>query len=144
MPEQTFQDGDLAIVAVLYDDKRPAFFHTVGLHGYGLPEALVIGSLPPSMACDWLWNAANCFLEYGPPNDYAMERDIAAMPLVYRRVDAEKAIPWMMRAVQRYNEPVETVQIVWPDDKGKFPWHSGNRCAHAQGYLIDFSKEMRQ
>jgi hypothetical protein len=132
------------IVCIFHDDGVPAFFYTIGLHEKRMPELLLIGPMPVPVAHSLLCGALYEFLEWGPPCDHAVDREIAPVPIVYRKVDAIKAAPWMTRAIEYYNEPVETMQLVWPDPDGRFPWHSGNKCVHAQGYLIDFSQEMRQ
>jgi hypothetical protein len=136
----------IGIVGVYHDAEctEPGFFYTSGLHGYARPELLLIGSLPEETANHLIWSAVSRVMEWGPPTDGAIDRELSDRAIAYRHVDKMVAVPWMSATISRYQEPVETVQLIWPDSKGRFPWHRGNKCQHAQSYLIDFSQEMRQ
>lgn len=105
---------------------RPPWAYTVGLTRRGLPE-LVITGLPPTAAGGFL-NDHACFLAHqGRRLDPGMIRRLDTG----RRLEVvELAHPDLHLTTVRDlfpGEPLRALQLVWGDDRGRWPWEAGFR-----------------
>jgi hypothetical protein len=113
--------------------KRP-FAYTIGLHDRGLPELLVTG-LPPREAL-WLLNtfAKRTLVGLRPA---AGERVSLPAGTRLELVDVEHPDAHMGMAIALQGLDVDAVQLVWADDRGRWPWapgfDDGRRCQPVLG-----------
>jgi hypothetical protein len=111
-------DGFL-IISTETDGTRMAY--TVGLSASGLPEIVVFG-LPPATAHGILNDAAELLKEDKLPLDAPISGLATNLPLVCKQVPAERGVGYINVAIARAGRPVNLIQLVWPDEKGRFPW----------------------
>lgn len=97
--------------------------YTVGLTDKGLSEIVVFG-LPEQSAHIVLNDSAQLAMEnklfLDVPN-----RLLANFPLIFKRVPPEAGVGYVNIANARAEHPVKLIQLVWPDEKGLFPWEDG-------------------
>jgi hypothetical protein len=129
-PEATFADWIDGIraqvdarghIVMCVEDVRRPFAYTIGLHRRGQPELLVTG-LPPKHA-RWLINTfAKRFANRNPTagEHYALP---ARTRLEIVDVDHPDAHMNMALAVE--GRDVTAIQLVWADDRGRWPWAPG-------------------
>jgi hypothetical protein len=94
--------------------------YTVGLSDSGLPEIVVFG-LPSASAHAILNDAAKLLKEDKLPLDAPIS-GLANLPCVCKHVLAERGVGYINAANARAGRPVNLIQLVWPDEKGHFPW----------------------
>ena len=114
-------------IHIAEEDGEPAFAFTIG-HFYkkNHPEIIVIG-LPPNIANKLLNNAAIKIVEanekiepYKKYTDFTEELSVAFVP-----VELEHYKEYLGYANWFYGsmpKPFPTLQMVWPDKAGKYPW----------------------
>ncbi len=109
------------------EDDRSSFAYTIGLHARGLPELLVTGLAPKRAR--WLLNT------------YARRALIGRRPAPGERVSlpastrvelVEVAQPdvHLSMAIAIGGPRVAAVQLVWADDRGRWPWAPGFDDGH--------------
>lgn len=117
----TIRDHGWAVQYV-ESDRRP-FAYTVGLHGRGLPELLITG-LPADTACRVLNSLAHMIVDDGTTLAPAMHIDYQDRFLI-EVVEVEHPDVHLRYAVELFGPRVRALQMVWADDKGRWPWDSG-------------------
>jgi hypothetical protein len=104
------------------DDDRTPFAYTVGLHDRGLPELLATG-LAPQHAC-WLLNTFARRTLSGrsllPGHQIFLAAGARVEPVT---VDHPSAHLVMAEAIE--GPGVTAMQLVWADDRGRWPWAPG-------------------
>lgn len=133
-PELTYDDY-LALVilplvlrngwAVQGVSGRRPFAYTIGLTDCGLPELLVTGMREAAAATLLNTVAARVLhqeLEAEQPLELA-----AGLVLEVLRVDRPQ--DHLLTATALYGEQVRALQLVWPDEQGRYPWQQGRRAA---------------
>lgn len=105
------------------DDDGAPFAYTVGMTARSLPELLIYGL--PSQVATLVLNAAGARMgEDGPPQDgqrlsgLIANYDLAVVNAVHTRD---------LAMARRFygNDQVRAVQLVWPDQEGRYPWDGG-------------------
>ena len=94
--------------------------YTVGLSDSDLPEIVVFG-LPLELAVVMLSDAVKLLKEGKLPLDTPLH-EIANFSCVCKQVSAERGVGYINVANARAGRPVNLIQLVWPDEKGHFPW----------------------
>jgi hypothetical protein len=136
-PEATFEDYDDLVRSAIDRDgwfvqsvqpgrRQPGFSYTVGLTALGRPELLVTGR-PMRVARDLL-NGITAHLVHHEggrlrPGDHVLLRDHPDIEVV--RV-AEPTVH-LVTACNIYGPGVDALQLVYADDRGKWPWDVGFR-----------------
>jgi hypothetical protein len=103
------------------DDRRP-YAYTIGLHDRGLPELLVTG-MPQQRAACLLNSAAGATVDgrvFTPGAHIAMGDG----PLV-EIVEVAHPDAHMNFAVALGGPDVRALQLVWCDERGRWPWAAG-------------------
>lgn len=143
-PESTRQDyldymQDLvdrfgwAVVGVEGDRIHPPWAYTLGLTQHGKPE-LVITGLPGPRAT-WLLNAvASYVLETTVPRP-GEEVQVEGCPMM-EVVRVSQPTAHLAVAVEFYGPGIQALQLVYPDDRGHWPWHPGFRGQHRGGQPV--------
>ena len=108
------------VVQYVEDDRRP-FAYTIGLHRRGLPELLVTG-LPPKHA-RWLLNT---FIHrFAGRNPAAGDRYRLPARTHVEIVDVDQPDAHMGMAIAIEGRDISALQLVWADDRGRWPWAPG-------------------
>lgn len=110
------------VVQYVESDKRP-FAYTVGLHGLGLPELLITG-LSAQVSCRVLNSIAHMVVDDGTVLMPAMHIDYVDRFLI-EVVEVEHPDVHMRFAVDIFGPNIRALQLVWADEKGRFPWVTG-------------------
>lgn len=112
-----------AVQGVLPEADQPGvpFGYTVGLTAKDLPE-LVIYGLPPRTASAILNTAARRMTESGPfsPGDRISPPSDGPDVAVIDVVDTD-----VLTMIEHFYGPSRALQLVWPDEQGRFPWQNG-------------------
>ncbi|MBM7366991.1 DUF4262 domain-containing protein [Gordonia hydrophobica] len=113
-------DGRWAVTGVLGDAAHPPIAYTSGLTEHGRPE-LVMTGLPPRLAGLLLDYAAQAVV--GDPTFGAGSSVPARLrrPVSLHAIDVIDADPLRLTRVL-YGLRFNAVQLVWPDDEGRYPW----------------------
>ncbi len=113
-----------AIQGVERDRDHPPWAYTVGLTEYGLPELVATGLRLPQ-AAELLNGVAAHALHATAPTPGEQ------VPLVGGPLVEFVALPHpdahLHTAVEIYGSDIRALQIVWADDRGRWPWHAGFR-----------------
>jgi Domain of unknown function (DUF4262) len=106
------------VVQGVEDDRAP-YSYTIGLHSRGLPELLVTG-LYPEFAARFLNHLADDAVrgELFTPGERI---NFLGRPLV-EIVEVEHPDAHMDFAIALGGPDVRAMQLVWPDDHGRWPW----------------------
>lgn len=112
-----------AVQAVSGSGGRASFAYTVGLTAQGLPELLVTG-LRAELAAQLLNGVASYVREQTVLPGETMECGPHFGEFV--RVDAPAE--HLLGAVELYGPDVRALQLVWVDDRGRWPWERGHRA----------------
>lgn len=117
-----------ALTSVLSDGTMPSYTYSVGLSAKGLPELLLVGVGPRDAQI--ILNAAAKKLIGGVFSGAPGERlqEVANFPLAPRHLAqdlAEKFALGADRYAHENNLKMHMIQIVFPDQKGLFPWEAG-------------------
>jgi hypothetical protein len=114
------------VLAIKEDDEGPAFAYSVGLfHTFDHPEILIIG-LPPKTAHPLINDLGETIrggrrFEVGSRCD-----DVASTTLVFNGMDERHYREYLGYARWFYHgSDFPTLQCVWPDKQGIFPWEEG-------------------
>jgi hypothetical protein len=109
------------IVQYVEDDRTP-YAYTIGLHDRGLPEFLVTG-LPPKRAL-WLLET---FVKRALVGRRPAPGERLPLPAGTRLeiVKVEHPDAHMDMAVALEGRDIQAVQLVWADDRGRWPWAKG-------------------
>lgn len=127
--DQLIEERGHIVQLIQGDEDHLPFGYTVGLHDAGWPEIVIIGTHPESSQA--ILNAIVTDLRKREvrPADGMMISGIAEFPL---RLQAPKGPTdaWIMVAKMRAKQSaakseVEVLQLLWPDDNGKFPGQEG-------------------
>jgi len=120
---------------------EPPFSYTIGNHGVGLPELLVLG-IDPGDAC-WVLNRLGAMQrELGKPliGDVSLGEG-AAQPLRLRAVADERRVKdeYTCQVYVHYQtEDYAVTQVLIPDKEGRFPGDAG--CAEPFGRVPIFGQ----
>lgn len=120
-------------VQFVEDERRP-FAYTIGLHERGLPELLVTGLAPKQSS--WLLNT---FAKRALVRRRPAAGDRVSLPAGTRLelVDVDHPDAHMGIAVAIEGAGISAVQLVWADDRGRWPWapgfDDGRRCQPVLG-----------
>jgi hypothetical protein len=117
------------VVPVAGDESGPEYSFSVGLHfTYGHPEILVMG-LPPPVAHNLINQAAaliaggRIFRERERTDDLLQGFSCSFIPVSIDHYEAYLGYGiWFYRSLK---QPFPTLQLVWPDKQGHFPWDNG-------------------
>ena len=108
------------------DRWRPPFTYTVGLTEVGHPELLVTG-LSATKAGRFLNAVAHGLLAHGAealvPGQVHVPDDGPAVEVV----DVAEPTVHLLTAVATYGPALRAVQLVYADDRGRWPWQVGFR-----------------
>lgn len=109
------------------DRHRPSFHYTVGLTEIGLPELLVTGMRHPAAAA-FLNGVAHHQFHHGGAELLAGERNRwRDDPAMTETVDVAEPTVHLVTACELYGADVRAVQLVYVDDRGRWPWEVGFR-----------------
>jgi hypothetical protein len=101
---------------------RTPFAYTVGLHDRGLPELLVTGLSPQPSA--WLLRTFARRSLLGPKPVPGRQVSLSAgariEPVTVTQPDAH-----LYMAVAIGGQGIKALQLVWADDRGRWPWAPG-------------------
>lgn len=105
------------------NDPGPGFGYTVGLSAVGLPEIILVG-LPISVMHSLLNEAAGLAKEtpltMSDPDRNALhpyDQIISHYPVYFIPAHTEH-----VGVAQQLYDNVTAIQLVWPDNQGRFPW----------------------
>ena len=101
---------------------RQSFAYTVGLTDCGLPE-LVITGMDDEAAATVLNAVARRVLR--ADLEVGARVDLAGLVLEVVRVQRPEL--HLLTATALYGDDVRGLQLVWPDDRGRYPWQVGHR-----------------
>jgi hypothetical protein len=118
---ETIRDHGWAVQFV-ESDKRPVAY-TVGLHDRGLPELLMTG-LAPDIATRVLNSIAHMIVDDGTVLAPAMHIDYQDRFLI-EVVEVEHPDVHLKFAVRLFGSRFRALQLVWADDRGRWPWDAG-------------------
>ncbi|GAA3512777.1 hypothetical protein GCM10022234_04280 [Aeromicrobium panaciterrae] len=108
------------------DRRRPSFAYTVGLTPMGHPELLVTG-LTPRRAGNLLNPIAHGLMSHDDPAYVAGERHTWPDRLTVEVVDVAEPTVHLVMANAIYGPLLRAVQLVYADDRGRWPWQVGFR-----------------
>jgi hypothetical protein len=115
-----------AVQYVEADRARPGWAYTVGLTPRGVPELLITGK-PPDESCAVLNRVAEHVLHAEPP-DPGDQVPLVGGPLV-EFVRVQRPDVHLLTSVTFYgSEQVHALQLVWADERGRWPWDRGFRA----------------
>lgn len=108
-------------VQYIEDDRRP-FAYTIGLHDRGLPELLITGQLPPRSVSvlNAVANAAVNGSVFLPGEHMALGDEV-----LIEFVEVDHPDAHLKFAVALGGPEVRALQLVWADERGRWPWAAG-------------------
>ena len=118
-------------VTVAGDSPDEVFAYTAGLSEAGWPELLVIGLGPQTSMTILNEVVAKLRSEERRPAHGMIVTEALNVPVHLRSVPAHLVLDYFKVSLNRANRKgipdaqVEGIQIVWPDEAGKFPWDAG-------------------
>ena len=130
-PELTYGDYlDTVILPLVHQNGwavqgvsgRQPFAYTVGLTDCGLPE-LVITGMDDEAAATVLNAVARRVLRA----DLEVGARVDLAGLVLEVVPVQRPELHLLTATALYGDDVSGLQLVWPDDRGRYPWQVGHR-----------------
>lgn len=110
------------VVQYVESDKRPVAY-TVGLHSRGLPELMMTG-LTAEVACRVLNSIGHMIVDEGTVLAPAVHIDYEDRFLI-EVVAVEHPDVHLKFAVDIYGPNIRALQLVWADDRGRWPWDAG-------------------
>ena len=113
-----------AVQGIERERDRPPWAYTVGLTPHARPELLVTG-LPLRQAARLL-NLVAAHAMHAEAPVVGEQVPLVGGPLV-EFVSVTHPDLHLLRAVDLYGPMVEAVQVVWADDRGRWPWEVGFR-----------------
>jgi hypothetical protein len=121
------------VVGVEGDRIHPPWAYTLGLTPHGKPE-LVITGLPAPRAT-WLLNTvAEYVLDTAVPRP-GEEVEIEGCPPM-KVVQVTTPTAHLPVAEEFYGPGIQALQLVYPDDRGHWPWEPGFRGKHRGGQPV--------
>jgi len=115
-------------IAIDPDDEGPPYVFTVGFYySYGHPEVVIMG-MEHQVAHQFLQVMALEIQEGKRYEDGHADTELASLPMAFRSVALEHYrgyLGYCLWFYQNLPDPFPTVQLVWPDRAGKFPWDDG-------------------
>jgi len=114
-----------AVQGVERDRAHPPWAYTVGLSGLGKPELVVTG-LPLTRAAELLNSVAWHVVHDRAPA--AGEQIPLIDGPVIEFVRLAQPDVHLCCAVDLYGPALQGMQVVWADDRGRWPWQVGFRC----------------
>jgi hypothetical protein len=121
---RTAHEYGWAVQGVERERSRPPWAYTVGLTLVDLPELLITG-LPLQRSAQLLNGTAAHILGGDAPEPGEQMR-LADGPLV-EFVPVENSDVHLLTAVALYGPEVRGLQMVWADDRDRWPWERGFR-----------------
>jgi hypothetical protein len=121
---EKIEAGGWAIQGVIGDRLRAPFAYTVGLTLFGCPELVVTG-LRHHRACALLDEIAEHSLHCNPPRPGERVRLDHGLQLEVVKLDHPDA--HLLTAAALYGPDILALQLVWADDRGRWPWERGHR-----------------
>lgn len=113
-----------AVLSVGGSRRTAEFSYTVGLTGQGLSELIVTG-LRREMASRLvrLWG------EYLLDQSVVLPGEVLESgPLLMQAVEVERPEEHLLVASRLYGDEVRGLQLVWADERGRWPWDQGHRA----------------
>ena len=122
------RDGHVVQIVLPNHDREAGWAYTVGLHGHGLPELIVVGGL--SVPCQHsLLNEVAQRMKIGEPFVPGQrERDLLVGAEVMF-VEVADTTTEDFTVANRLQDNFRALQIVWPDHSHRFPWESDYELA---------------
>lgn len=114
------------IQGVAKDRLRPGFNYTVGLTSFGHPELLVTG-MAHRAATDLLNDLAHHLVHHGAPAFVGGDRHLWQGGPEVEVVDVAEPTVHLVMAEGMYGPGIKAVQLVYADDRGRWPWEVGFR-----------------
>ena len=100
------------------------FSYTIGLTAHGLPELIVVGRRPGE--------ATKLLRLWG---DYVLDTSLVLPgerlrtgPFALEAVEVERPEEHLLMADSLFGPAVRALQLVWADDRGRWPWDPGHRA----------------
>jgi hypothetical protein len=109
-------------VQFVEDERRP-FAYTIGLHQLGLPELLTTG-LAAKTAARVMNSIAHSMVDEEAIVLPAMHIDYQG-EFLFEVVEVEHPDVHLTFAVRLQDNPIHALQLVWADDRGRWPWERG-------------------
>ena len=120
----TIAEFGWAVLGVERGRHRPPWAYTVGLTAHARPELVVTGLALP--AAQTLLNDVATHLLHAVTPSAGQQVPLVGGPLIeYVRVAHPEV--HLTRAVDRYGSSVQALQVVWADDRERWPWDVGFR-----------------
>jgi hypothetical protein len=112
-------------VSVKAHDGRPAHTYSIGFfRTFGWPELICIGPRYPIGGA--LLAVTATFLERGKVDPFTLCRLSPRLEVCLLQPEMAQVEDWMSWGVKFYrNKPFPALQVVMPDDAGRFPWNAG-------------------
>ncbi len=110
---------------------RQPFAYTVGLTDCGLPELVVTG-LPAAPAAGLLNDVARQVLH----EDVLSCQRLPSTQGELQLLAVERPQEHLLTATALYGDDVRGTQLVWPDDRGRYPWQVGWRSRSSGQRLL--------
>lgn len=139
-PELTYDDYlDTVILPLVHQNGwavqgvsgRQPFAYTVGLTDCGLPE-LVITGMDEVAAATVLNAVAGQVLRA----DLVIGTRVHLCGLALEVIHVDRPELHLLTAMTLYGDDVRGLQLVWPDDRGRYPWEAGYRSRRAGQPLL--------
>lgn len=127
------------VQGVMGSNEMPSFSYTVGLHSsYGHPEILLFGL--NVQTAQQILNDVGGRVREGEVFTHGQQdaKLFAGFPALFGEVPAHEAERWLRVAHALAEGPVPTLQAVWPDPQGRFPWESGFDVQFAEAQPVLF------
>lgn len=114
----------IVVQSVFGSPTTAEFSYTIGLTAHGLPELIVLGRRHEE--------AATLLLLWG---QYLLEESVVlpgetlgSGPFVMEAVEVEHPERFLLMADSLFGPAVRALQLVWADDRGRWPWDPGHRA----------------
>lgn len=119
-----------AVMVIASDGSHPSFAYTVGLSAHSQPEFMTIG-LSPETAQYILNKIAKLAMQNALPAARGLVHEVANTPLSLRQDDDGYTMGKLCRFARKWSleergVPCGVMQVVFPDEFGKFPWELGS------------------
>ena len=138
--DENIKKYGLANIHVFASEESPAFSYTVGFTNQDLPEFITFGILPETgqdIFNDLYKRIGEGELfELGVPNNTV----IKDLPVYFFAVSQTQAKEYINAANQYFDRNLEAIQMVWPDNKGNFPWDKDYNEGYRQIVIADIPK----
>jgi hypothetical protein len=100
------------------------FTYTIGLTSKNLPELIVFGM--GGQQAHATIAAAIHNLDLSKVEEYVSYTEVSNLPVEFRNLPQSVVEEYLYQAINYYGDKkqVRARQLVWPDAKGRFPWHT--------------------